>query len=236
MLGSIKAIHLILLSITSSAALSTLINENDDYNFFKFKLEIRNFLIEILDYLRKQHTDMNSFTQSQNLDSNTSKNVCKEDPEAKSSIEASKKETSQTENDENQLEIPQRENHAHNAAKKVKLDEREELTSCNSSANSTFSSNSNSNPVMSSLNKHLAHNQMRMHIFRQVESKRKYLEQVIQYIIQTINFLSTSLSVSPFASTSTNSDSSQSESDSSEASNESSVPFSPSHELNVQKS
>lgn len=52
-LGSIKVLQLLLERINTLD-----VNEN---NFLKFKLEIRNFLIEIIEYLKVQYFEMNSF-------------------------------------------------------------------------------------------------------------------------------------------------------------------------------
>lgn len=185
-----------------------LLNENDDYNFYKFKLEIRNFLIEMLDYLRTQQADMNSFLIVQSKSGQKDVNVDENSDEEKTS-------------------------------KKLKLDdevEKSKVTASTSASSPTSltsesASDSNSNQHVAATNNK---NTIRMQVLRQVEYKKKHLDHIVQVLVQTINFLSTSLSESPFASTSTNSDSSSqsssTESDTSEnASKQTSLSSSPSH-------
>ena len=215
MIGSIKAVNLILLSISTSSSLNMLVNENDDYNFYKFKVEIRNFLMEMLDYLRIQQTDMDSFL------------------------------IVQTKNDHNKDDAKENSDEE-KTAKKVKLDDETEQSKPSTAAvtaspATSSRSSSDSNLTTTTTQK----NPLKMQVMRQVEYKKKHLDHVIQALVQTINFLTTSLSDSPFASTSTNSDSSSSssssqsstESDSSSenASKETSVSSSPSHESNSKK-
>ena len=217
MIGSIKAVNLILLSISTSSSLNMLVNENDDYNFYKFKVEIRNFLMEMLDYLRIQQTDMDSFL------------------------------IVQTKNDHNKDDAKENSDEE-KTAKKVKLDDETEQSKPSTAAvtaspatSSRSSPDSNLNTVTTASTK----NPLKMQVMRQVEFKKRHLDHVIQALVQTINFLTTSLSDSPFASTSTNSDSSSSssssqsstESDSSSenASKETSRSSSPSHESNIKK-
>ena len=54
MLGSIKAIYLLLNSVV----------ENEELNLLKLRVEVKNFLIEIIDYLNKQIVEMNAFLLS----------------------------------------------------------------------------------------------------------------------------------------------------------------------------
>jgi hypothetical protein len=216
MIGSIKAVNLILLSISTSSSLNMLVNENDDYNFYKFKVEIRNFLMEMLDYLRIQQTDMNSFL-----------NV-------------------QMKNDHNKDDAKEENSDEEKTAKKVKLDdETEQPKPSTATVTASPATSSRSSPDSNLNTASTSKNPLKMQVMRQVEYKKRHLDHVIQALVQTINFLTTSLSDSPFASTSTNSDSSSSssssqsstESDSSSenASKETSVSSSPSHESNIKK-
>ena len=216
MVGNTKAIYLILLTISTSSSLSMLVNENDDYNFYKFKLEIRNFLIEMLDYLRIQQADMNSFLIVQ------SKNGQKDEEIT---------DTKETSDEEKH-------------SKKLKLDDEAEKTKVTTGASASSPTSLRSNNSSDSNSDHAvtlgSKNPIHMQIMRQVEYKKKHLDHIIQVLVQTINFLSTSLSDSPFASTSTNSDSSSqsssTESDSSDnASKQTSLSSSPSHESSAQK-
>lgn len=79
-LGSIKAIYLLVASNMQSptpaashsetAEASNKHQNSDEYNLFKFKLELKIFLLEIIDYLRLQLQEMNNFISKNHLPEN----------------------------------------------------------------------------------------------------------------------------------------------------------------------
>ena len=230
MLGSIKTIYLILYSIATSTTLTQLINEADDYNYFKFRLEIRNFLMEIMDYLRSQITEMNTFLLAQTTHTQTKQQG---ENTARTSAE-NDNENSDDQNHNQNDATTKSQRKSENTSKKVKLDEADNANSAspgkNNPVKSTLTTNatntSANTPPMLNVNKAAQmspQNPTRLHVMRQVDLKRKYLEHIIQVLVQTINFLSTSIAISPFAASSASSNnSSSSDSDSSSASSTSS--------------
>ena len=74
-LGSIKAIYLLIASTMhaesgmQTPAAST-IRDSDEYNMFKFKFELKKFLVEIVDYLRLQMAEMSTFIGANGTDAN----------------------------------------------------------------------------------------------------------------------------------------------------------------------
>ena len=202
MLGSIKTIYLILTSITASTELSTLLNTNEDYNFFKFKVEIRNFLIEIMDYLRLQLVEMNNFIISLTT------------PQAEDQAKETKSDSTKTE--------------TNTETEKANIEDRKEDTASQDKEAAELkpvevenSKSASSNPVV--LNHVDASNPNRTLILRQVEFKRKYLEHIVQVLVQTINYLSSSIAASSFIANSSPTRNSNSPS-SSKASSSSSSP------------
>ena len=61
-LDSIMDIYLLIASST--------IRDSDEYNMFKFKLELKKFLVEIVDYLRLQMAEMSTFIGANGTDAN----------------------------------------------------------------------------------------------------------------------------------------------------------------------
>ena len=201
MLGSIKTIYLILTSITASTELSALLNTNEDYNFFKFKVEIRNFLIEIMDYLRLQLVEMNNFIISLTA------------PQAEDQDKETKSDSAKTE--------------TNTETKKANIEDRKEDSGSQDKETAELKTvevenakSASSNPVLNHLD---ASNPNRTLILRQVEFKRKYLEHIVQVLVQTINYLSSSIAAASFIANSSPTQNSNSPS-SSKASSSSSSP------------
>jgi hypothetical protein len=202
MLGSIKTMYLILTSITASAELSALLSTNEDYNFFKFKVEIRNFLIEIMDYLRLQLVEMNNFIISLTAP-----------PQAEDQAKETKSDSAKTE--------------ANTETEKANIEDRKEDTGSQDKETAESKTvevenakSASSNPVLNHVD---ASNPNRTLILRQVEFKRKYLEHIVQVLVQTINYLSSSIAASSFIANSSPARNSNSPS-SSKASSSSSSP------------
>jgi hypothetical protein len=208
MIGSIKTIYLILTSVASSTELSTILNINEDYNFFKFKVEIRNFLIEIMDYLRLQLVEMNNF-----IISLTATKTAEDQSKETAKDEISKLKTENEKVDENKKEETNIEDKdSERTSKKVKLVEAEPALAKSSSSDSASNHIDAANPN-------------RALILRQVELKRKYLEHIIQILVQTINYLSSSIAASSFIANSSPSQNSSSPSSSKASSNASSPDY-----------
>lgn len=215
-LGSIKAIYLLIASNiqphtahqSSSIPTSNSTNRSatsDDCSLFKFKLELKIYLVEIINYLQVQMTEMNKFLSDKSetpkeivSDSNQSEvnknnelvdNLRNNDNETNLEIEETADESETTlieSNSKSEIKYHRNKQNSTIKSKKHKPNEDEKITSPSSSTPTTSKEAIQNN-----------HNNLAIDtIIRQVETKRKYLDHVIQVLNQTLNSLLNSLEAS----------------------------------------
>lgn len=205
--------------------------KTEDYSLFKFKLELKIFLVEIIDYLKVQMLEMNSFITNHSLepatDTTSNENEAKKNANSNSVHETK---TPDIDIDESAEEKPtttttpmqQRTKQAScQKSKKLKPNE----TTDDELAPGVESTTSQESSTKEKLQPN-CHKDTMTTLIRQVEMKRKYLDHVIQVLNQTLKLLVNSLEASAHLGelSSANNSSAQSSSHSSTVSSTTSSP------------
>ena len=179
MLGSIKTVRMILNAL-ACPMLQFYLNENEDYMLFKYRVELKDFLVEVAVYLKSQIETMSEF-------------FIKYAPNFKQSEEKNRAENDDEEEDD-----------ANNSSnfKKPKLDDdavEETASASGSSANVSMMTMAENT---SDAEQHGSANSVRDSILAQIETKKKYLDRIRHSLLQLVAEVNVSMTMSSCVSSS----------------------------------
>ena len=205
MLGSIKLIYLLVPSVAAMHQQQQKSPQNEDLiNLVRFKIELKNFFVEISDYLRSQLAEMNAFILSYSINNHQQQQSMLDDTQ----LYENSDDTANTAAAKHRTEKARKNEDTKPKRKKVKLDINQMTDDSTHATDDIGKENDhdhdpdeNSQEQASGRVNKTAHlnSALIITILRQVDLKRKCLDHIIQVLNQTLNYLQTTLALSDVA-------------------------------------